>query len=76
MPNGQIGRGASATVHKVTWLGKDFVEKCFHGQENEAIRKEAYLFARLSHPNILPLFCCATRDHSCSLVMELMDGEL
>jgi len=30
----------------------------------------------LSHPNILPLFCYATRDHSCSLIMELMDGDL
>jgi hypothetical protein len=76
MPNGQIGKGGSATVHKVTWLGKDFAEKCFHGPENQDIRKEASLLAGLSHPNILPLFCYATRDHSCSLIMELMDGDL
>jgi hypothetical protein len=76
VPNGQIGKGGSATVHKVTWLGKDFAEKCFYGPESEAIRKEASLLAQLSHPNILPLFCYATRDHSCSLVMELMDGEI
>jgi len=76
VPNGQIGKGSSATVHKVTWLGKDFAEKCFHGPENEAMRKEACLLAGLSHPNILPLFCCATRDRSCSLVMELMDEDL
>jgi hypothetical protein len=75
LPNGQIGRGGSATVHKVTWLGKDFAEKCFHAPENEDIR-EASLLARLSHPNILPLFCYATEDHHCSLVMELMDEDL
>ncbi len=75
MPNGQIGRGGSATVHKVTWLGKDFAEKCFHAPENEHIR-EASLLAGLSHPNIFPLFCYATGDHRCSLVMELMDEDL
>jgi len=76
VPNGQIGRGASATVHKVTWLVKDFAKKCFHGQQNEAIRKEASLIAGLSHPNILPLFCYAIGDHCCSLVMKLMDEDL
>jgi hypothetical protein len=76
VPNGQIGKGGSATVHRVTWLGKDFAEKCFHGPENQGIREEASLLAGLSHPNILPLFCYATRDHSCSLIMELMDGDL
>jgi hypothetical protein len=75
VPNGQIGRGGSATVHKVTWLGKDFAEKCFHAPENEEIR-EASLLAGLSHPNILPLFCYATGDYRCSLVMELMDEDL
>ncbi|KAH8966578.1 hypothetical protein BDL97_03G032900 [Sphagnum fallax] len=76
VPNGQIGKGGSATVRKVTWLGNDFAEKCFHGRENEAMRKEASLLAGLSHPNILPFFCCVTRARSCSLVMELMDKDL
>jgi predicted Ser/Thr protein kinase len=76
VPKGQIGKGGSATVHKVTWLGNDFAEKCFHGPKNEAMQKEASLLVGLSHPNILPLFCCVTRDFSCSLVMELMDRDL
>ncbi len=77
VPNGRIGEGSSATIRKVRWLGKDFAEKCFHGSENEeAMRKEASLLAGLSHPNILPLFCCSIRDRSCSLVMELMDVDL
>jgi hypothetical protein len=63
VPHGRIGEGSSATVHKVRWLGKDFAAKCFHGSENEeAMRKEASLLVGLSHPNILPLFCCSIRD--------------
>jgi hypothetical protein len=76
VPNGQIRKGGSATVHKVTWLGKHFVEMCFHVPKNQNIQEEASLLTGLSHPNILPLFCYTTRDHSCSLIMELMDGDL
>ncbi len=76
VPYGQIGKGASAIVHKVVWLGKHFAEKCFFGPESEHFQKEASLLAGLSHPNILPLFCFVTRAHSCSLVTELMDGDL
>jgi serine/threonine protein kinase len=73
---GQIGKGASAIVHKVEWLGKHFAEKCFFGPEGEHFQKEASLLAGLSHPNILPLFCFVTTANSCSLVTELMDGDL
>jgi hypothetical protein len=76
VPNGLIGRGSTADLHKVTWLGKDFAENCFHEPENQWILQEASLLAGLSHPNILPLFCYATGDHGCSLVMELMDEDL
>jgi hypothetical protein len=73
---GQIGKGTSAIVHKVEWLGKHFAEKCFSGPENKHFQEEASLLAGLSHPNILPLFCFVTRAHSCSLVTELMDRDL
>jgi tRNA A-37 threonylcarbamoyl transferase component Bud32 len=73
----QIGKGGfNATVYEVKWLGKHFAEKCFHGRENQVFREQVSLLAGLSHPNILPLFCYGTRDHSCSLIMELMDGDL
>ncbi|CAM6068468.1 unnamed protein product [Sphagnum tenellum] len=76
VPYGQIGKGGSTTVHKVVWLGKHFAEKCFFGPESKHFQEEASLLARLSHPNILPLFCFVTKAHSCSLVTELMDGDL
>ncbi|CAK9224471.1 unnamed protein product [Sphagnum troendelagicum] len=76
VPHGQIGKGGSAIVHKVEWLGKHFAEKCFFGPEGEHFQKEASLLAGLSHPNILPLFCLVTTANSCSLVTELMDGDL
>ncbi|CAM6043457.1 unnamed protein product [Sphagnum compactum] len=76
VPYGQIGKGASAIVHKVVWLGKHFAEKCFSGPESKHFQEEASLLAGLSHPNILPLFCFVTRAHSCSLVTELMDEDL
>jgi tRNA A-37 threonylcarbamoyl transferase component Bud32 len=72
----QIGKGTSATVYKVKWLGKQLAEKCFNGPETEAIKKEMSFLAGLSHPNILPLFCVITRANSCSLVIELMDQDL
>jgi hypothetical protein len=76
VPHGQIGKGPSAIVHEVEWLGKHFAEKCFFGPEGEDFQKEASLLAGLSHPNILPLFCLVTTANSCSLVTELMDGDL
>jgi len=71
-----IGKGNSATVYEVTWLGKDFAAKCFHGPRAQLIPEQACLLAGLSHPNILPLFCYAARHDDCSLVMELMDEDL
>ncbi|KAH8958278.1 hypothetical protein BDL97_06G015500 [Sphagnum fallax] len=73
---GKLGKGSSATVYKIKWLGKHFAEKCFIGPENENIRKEVSILVGLSHPNIVPLFCYAINKHYCSLVMELMDGDL
>jgi tRNA A-37 threonylcarbamoyl transferase component Bud32 len=73
---GKLGKGSSATVYKIKWLGKHFAEKCFNVPENENIRKEVSILVGLSHPNIVPLFCYAIKKHSCSLVMELMDGDL
>jgi hypothetical protein len=76
VPHGRLGKGTSASVHKVVWLGKHFAEKCFLGLENKHFKEEASHLAGLSHPNILPLFCFVTRADSRSLVTELMDEDL
>jgi serine/threonine protein kinase len=57
------------------WHGKHFADKCFHVPENGSIKTEASILAGLAHPNIVPSFCSATDNQSCSIVMELMDED-
>ncbi len=54
VPTGQLGKGASATVHKVLWLGKHLTEKCFYGPKKRDMQQEVFLLVGLSHPEI---FC-------------------
>lgn len=72
----QIGKGASATVYKTRFLGGEFAEKIFFDVHKELFKNEVSILARLSHPHILPLLCCATSKNKCSLVLELMDTDL
>ena len=72
----RIGRGASAAVYKVMWLGTSVAKKTFEGRNNPDFMKEVEILAKLSHPNITSMFCCQKDKRSCSLVMELMDGDL
>ncbi|KAG0613255.1 hypothetical protein M758_6G088400 [Ceratodon purpureus] len=72
----QVGRGASATVYKAKWLGTWVAKKTFEGSENAEFEKEADILSRLCHPNITSMFCCARKKRNCSLIMELMDGDL
>ncbi len=55
VPNGQIGKGGSAIVQKVTWLGKDFANKCFHGPGYEDRQEKTSLLVGLSHPQYFAL---------------------
>ncbi|KAG0569471.1 hypothetical protein KC19_6G093000 [Ceratodon purpureus] len=75
-PVEQVGRGASATVYKAKWLGTWVAEKTFEGSENAEFDKEAEILSRLCHPNITSMFCCAKKRRNCSIIMELMDGDL
>ncbi|KAG0613258.1 hypothetical protein M758_6G088700 [Ceratodon purpureus] len=75
-PAEQVGRGASATVYKARWLGTWVAKKTFKGSENAEFDKEANILSGLFHPNITSMFCCAKKRRNCSIIMELMDGDL
>lgn len=72
----QVGIGASATVQEAQWLGIRVAEKIFKGAENEDFLKEVEIIRQLSHPNVMSMFCFRKEERWCSIVMELMDGDL
>jgi len=72
----RLGKGATGTVYLATWLGMPVAQKTFDGPENEDFMKEVKILSTLRHPNIMSMFCCKKTDRSCSIVMELMDGDL
>ena len=72
----QLGPGASATVYKVMWLGTRVAKKTFDGPENQDFLQEVKILSQLCHPNITSMFCCNANKRRCSIIMELMDGNL
>jgi hypothetical protein len=72
----QLGRGATGTVFEATWLGIPVAKKTFDGPDNPHFLKEVEILSPLRHPNIMSMFCCTKTERSCSIVMELMDGDL
>ncbi|KAG0586936.1 hypothetical protein KC19_2G128900 [Ceratodon purpureus] len=72
----QLGRGASAKVYKVMWLGAPVAKKTFDGPENQDFLQEVKILSQLCHPNITSMFCCNVNKRRCSIIMELMDGNL
>ena len=75
---GRLGKGASASVHKTTWMGEPLAQKIFPKDEQvfKIFMNELHILIGLSHPNILSLYCYAFNSRSCSLVVELMDDDL
>jgi hypothetical protein len=73
---GQLGKGSAATVYKATWLGGEVALKTFDGPDNFDFNKEVSVLRGLSHPNIISFLCSSTNDRMCSIVVELMDGDL
>lgn len=73
-----LGKGASATVHKVMWLGAVVAKKTFHGRDNQYFLKEIEILAGLCHPNIVSMLWYYTTEtfKCCINIMELMDGDL
>ncbi|KAG0621962.1 hypothetical protein M758_3G062000 [Ceratodon purpureus] len=72
----RLGTGGAGIVHKAEWLETLVAEKTFFGSDNPSFKNEVSILAGLSHPNIVPMFCYAMNDRCCSIVMQLMDGDL
>lgn len=75
-PRDSLGRGSAGVVHKINWLGLPVVGKTFFGSDQPSFEREVSILAGLCHPNVVSLLGYATGDGDCSLVMELMDGDL
>ncbi|KAG0598587.1 hypothetical protein M758_12G086300 [Ceratodon purpureus] len=72
----QLGKGAAATVNRAYWMGGEAAIKTFFGPDNNDFKKEVAILRKLSHPNIISLLCSNADERSCSIVVELMDGDL
>ncbi|KAG0587716.1 hypothetical protein KC19_2G186400 [Ceratodon purpureus] len=72
----QLGKGAAATVNRAYWMGGEAAIKTFIGPNNNDFKKEVAILRKLSHPNIISLLCSTADERSCSIVVELMDGDL
>jgi serine/threonine protein kinase len=58
------------------WMGGEFAMKTFYGPNNPDFDKEVLVLSGLCHPNIISLVCSRAEKRRCSIVMELMDGDL
>lgn len=75
-PQELLGSGAAGDVRKTMWLGELFAEKVFYGSDHPSFKNEVSILGGLSHPNVVPMYCYAMDDRSCSIVMELMEEDL
>jgi serine/threonine protein kinase len=71
-----IGKGGFAEVAEVVWLGQKVAQKIFLGFESSSFLLESNILAGLCHPNIVQIFGVCTGGHECSIVMDLMHGDL
>jgi hypothetical protein len=71
-----IGEGAYGEVAEVEWLGQKFALKTFLGVDSSSFLVEANILAGLCHPNIVQIVGVCTGGRDCSIVMELMRGDL
>jgi hypothetical protein len=71
-----LGRGGFGEVAEVEWLGQKVAQKIFAGVPSTSFRVEANILAGLRHPNIVQIFGVTTGSRQCSIVMEIMHGDL
>lgn len=72
----KLGAGAAGIVYKAVWLGAEVAENTFVGSDDLSFQREVSVLAGLSHPNITTLLAYAMNREYCSIVTELMDGDL
>jgi len=71
-----LGAGSFGLVCEVEWLGDKVAQKIFPGVPSTRFRIEANILAGLRHPNIVQIFGVCTGGRQCSIVMEMMHGDL
>jgi hypothetical protein len=72
-----IGKGAESSVRKAEWFeSMEIALKIFEGPQNSVFLTQVDIHAGLAHPKIVSLLGFSTGEESCSIVLELMDGDL
>jgi hypothetical protein len=71
-----IGRGAFGEVAEVEWLGQKVAQKIFPYVDSRTFRVEANILAGACHHNIVQIFGLCTGGRECSILMELMHGDV
>ncbi|CAK9856299.1 unnamed protein product [Sphagnum jensenii] len=75
-PVRSLGSGGFGDVAEVEWLGQKVAQKTYRGIDSRSFRVEANILAGLRHPNIVQIFGVSTGGRQCSIVMEIMHGDL
>ena len=72
-----LGKGASAKVYEVAWIGCRFAVKWLKSDHASKLRREVNLLQKLLHPHVVRLVGFSVIMSSrCGIVMEVMDQSL
>jgi serine/threonine protein kinase len=72
-----LGKGASAEVYEVAWIGCRFAVKWLKSDHASKLRREVNLLQKLLHPHVVRLVGFSVIMSSrCGIVMEVMDQTL
>jgi hypothetical protein len=71
-----LGQGAFGDVAEVEWLGQKVAQKTFGHHLSRSFLVEANILAGLCHPNIVQILGVGAGGRRCSIVMELLHGDL
>ena len=76
-PVRSLGKGASAEVYEVAWIGCRFAVKWLKSDHASKLRREVNLLKKLLHPHVVRLVGFSVLTSSrCGIVMEVMDQNL